>query len=109
MRKLVVVAVVVGALCFAAVAVAAFLPVHQARSVAAGYAKYACHHSPHCHAWGVLKCSRVKRSRVDCKSFNENRDRHGRYTCTTWVEVRKGQDGIRSHPEQPVCFNGWRY
>jgi hypothetical protein len=108
MRKSAVVGVVIVALIVAAVALAAFLPVHQARSVAAGYAKHACNSSSHCHNWGVLKCSRLSRHRVDCKEFIEARDRHGRYTCTTWIEVRR-QHRVHAHPEQPRCFNGWRY
>jgi hypothetical protein len=109
-KKLIAVSVATVCLVLPPFAAADYLTMTRAHHAEHKYMRGLCKHDNQCHHYGVLYCKRRSDHRVDCKSYTENRDRHGRYTCKVghkWTN-KKGRLHVATS-QSPKCMDGWTY
>jgi hypothetical protein len=92
-------------------ALGAYLPRHKVVARSLSYSKYVCNHvyPQYCRHYGVGRCVRVSRIRVNCRIYQEYE--HGvKSTCKSWMYWRRLENG-RLSQRTPFgrCVVGWRY
>jgi hypothetical protein len=92
-------------------ALGAYLPRHKVVAHSLHYSKYVCNHvyPQYCRHYGVGRCVRVSRIRVNCRIYQEYDHGH-KSTCKSWMYWRRLENG-RLSQRTPFgrCVVGWRY
>jgi hypothetical protein len=86
------------------------LSVARAKQEESHYMRGLCRHDNQCRHWGVLICKSKSPNRVLCKSYEEEKDRHGKFTCRFRHRWTASDTGPKVHlVGTPKCKDGWAY
>jgi hypothetical protein len=112
MKKLVAVAVVVASLLAPSVADAHTLSKDRAFHRSITFERGICNDSRNCKHYGVARCVRVSRHRVNCLGWEEYKSMSGRKTtCDSWLRWRlhRSSNLLSLNTGDVRCVSGWRY